>query len=528
MTRDLLPGAGRADEARVAPAPRVDRHPRSGFPLLMGIACGVLLAPLLFVENEVPERGALAGAGAGASGERLPSRLDPSAQGDASPSDRTAVGGPSPGVAGPGATDVGMAPTSGPGAGIPSEAVTGPSPAQEDEEDAAVRGVSDELVRVGVALPDLGAFAVVDEFDLGDTRGHFEAILDGWFHDGLVPVHGRDVEFVYREFDIVGDEDVATCNAFAKDDEVFAVIGLRSYTDGVECLASRFEMPVVTLEAASRQTHDRLYPYVFTLMASSERIAENFVHWAHEGGMLEDKRIGIYYERPDAVATNAAVKAELGRLGYTVAAEASTDSKTGGPEDQVAVQQFRSEEVDLALLLVTALPAASFMEQAESQLYRPGYIATDYADHTSDAASSVFPESQYGGTIGTSMTRVGEIRADGGLAPRGEACVANYERYSGRTIDRSSPESAELVAMLQGCDEAEVVLAGLLGAGRALDRGSFIRGIEATERMSGASHGVYEFTDRKHHGAEVQRDVQWLAECSCWTALTPFGALWPR
>jgi ABC-type branched-subunit amino acid transport system substrate-binding protein len=499
------------------------RLPRLGpFPVFIALAVAILIAGLV-ADTGTTRQTVAAGGGAAtpvAGGET----------GGAAAAAGAGSGGGAEGVAGDGATGGGGAgtPTAGAGGSDSGAGAGGGTGAGgQPVTTGPVRGVTDDTIRIGVAIPDIGPFAVVDAFNLGDMRGHMEALLDGWRRDGLVPVHGRNIEFVFREFGIVGDADIAACNGFVKDDEVFAVIGLRSFENGAECLADRFDTPVITLDAHAEEDHARLAPYLFTLRASSEQVARNWIHWAHEEGLLAGRTIGMY-EETDAEPTAVAIRETLESLGYAIAAHSTTDSKQGGPLDQVAVQRFRSAGVDLALMLVAALPQASFMEQAQAQGYRPTYIDTDYGDHTSDAASSIYSPAQYGGTFAVTMTRTGEIRGGMGLSPQGEACVANYERYSGRSIPRTSPESAELMTMLQGCDEGQVLLTGLQQAGRNLDLPALIAGLETIRGLPGASHGSYSFTPDRHHGADSQRTIQWLAECACWRATGTFGPLYPR
>ena len=56
---------------------------------------------------------------------------------------------------------------------------------------AAVRGVTDTSVKIGVAYLDLGPVAYLGpEFDNGNVPQQWDAILDGWKRQGLLPVAG--------------------------------------------------------------------------------------------------------------------------------------------------------------------------------------------------------------------------------------------------------------------------------------------------------------------------------------------------
>lgn len=99
-------------------------------------------------------------------------------------------------------------------------------------------------------------------------------------------------------------------------------------------------------------------------------------------------------------------------------------------------------------------------------------------------------------------TRVGEICAGRGLTAKGEACLKNYEDFSGKEVDRSSLKSAEMIMSLQGCYEAEILRRGLEGADRALDHASFIGAMDRIESMESRSHGRISFAPAKHHGVD--------------------------
>lgn len=506
-------------DARPGPAPF-----RWGFTLLVGVACGLMLAGLLIPATTGTRRIETA---PGERSERaaLPS-ADSSGTGTTAPSESTAPTpaggtetGPVPGSAGEPRNGPTGGPTGGGGGGAGGGGGGGDSGPD-------VQGVSDDKIRIGVALPDLGPFAAAsEEFDIGDVKEQFEAVLDRWSKEGAVPVHGRDVEFIYREFSIFGtDEETAACNAFAKDDKVFMVIGMRSFNTGAECLTTRFQIPVVSLgNHGAENDYERRYPYHFTMRSSLSRIGRNFVHWAERQRALEGATIGLYWTNDRETNDMAAnIKSELNALGYELAAEAQTNQTFASQQDAIAVQRFRQEGVDLAILMVSTLPASNFMSNAEGQMYRPTYIDNDYGQHTTDAASSTFSEEQYAGTLAMTESRTGEIRA-GTLHPKAEACLLNYERYSGKNIPRESPESAELANILQVCDEAEPVLHGLQQAGRELTRASFIGGLETFEPRAMAGHGSLSFSSQKRQGADQQRTIQWQGECGCWEAVSEFS-----
>ncbi len=78
------------------------------------------------------------------------------------------------------------------------------------------------------------------------------AVLEGWRQDGTLPVNGVDIELVSQSFDALdGETKLAACQKFGTEDEIFAVLGGRIFTEGAECLATRFQIPVIDTDQAT-------------------------------------------------------------------------------------------------------------------------------------------------------------------------------------------------------------------------------------------------------------------------------------
>lgn len=496
--------------------------------VVAGLAAGVLIAALVIPETQDTssltaqdtsgvsaqgsEGGTAADTGSAEAGS-LPAGDTPTAVGsqDATPSAAASTGAANGGGAS-------ASPRSGPLGGA-----TGGAPATESVS-ANVRGVTAGKIRIGVGLPDISAIAALGPgYDDGDQRKQMEAVLDGWKRQGLVPVHGRDVEFVYREYNILSAEQArAACIGFVQDDKVFAVIAVHNFAAS-ECVAGEFRTPLLVSNAPGDLTFQRAHPYLYALEASASRILRNWPHWAERRGLLRGKTIGLYMSSNEQAREEVArtFTAELKKLGYKIAVEVTTDSDTGGPTDAVAVQRFKAAGVDL-VVLVLGLGRTSFLQQAEAQNYRPTYIANDLGYATTDTGAGTHDPNQWDGTYGMTGMRYGEAAGGIPAPPEALACIANYERYSGRRgVTRESRE-AEWIATNQGCDEARVMLYGLQKAGRNLTPATLVAALDSLTNMQQGIHSNTTFTPKKHDGGNLQRTLQWSRGCTCWKALSPF------
>ena len=402
----------------------------------------------------------------------------------------------------------------------------GDEPALVEDESAGVHeesapAVVERTITIGLAYPDISAFAILnDKFDIGDPEQQAAAVLDGWRRDGLLPVNGTDIELVFRKYSILRSNDkLGACTGFAQDDDVFAVVSGRDFTVGAECLAGRFDIPVIDLAGAPSSVYDRA-PRMFTIRPDEAEVLRAFVQWADTQALFDGATVGVFWDTRSEEAVEA-FKEAMAAAGHSIAVEVASDGEgVGSPQDQIAAERFVGGGVDAAVLLVGTSSVLNFMSFAESQNYRPAYRSMEWASQIGDVASGSLPQEQYDGTLAMTVSRVGEIAA--GIPPSAEtqACISNYERFSGQDIARTSPETAEWAQILYTCDLMSVLLAGLQGAGADLTRESLVSGLEGLKGFPLAAWGDLTFGPGDHAGAQQFRTIEWSADCLCWTART--------
>lgn len=398
-----------------------------------------------------------------------------------------------------------------------------------DDDDVASGGDGDggaqaaETIKIGVALPDIEAFARINEaFDVGDQEAQINAPFDAWRDEGILPLHDRDVELVVRRYNILNaDDKVATCRAFAQDDDVFAVVAGRNFTEGSTCLAQRFQIPVIDTDGALSSQYEAGAPYLFTLRSGLNDYFVAVARWGVEMGFL-DGALGLFWETRLEEAVND-MKAEMEALGVNLASEISASGEgIGTPQDKVAMQRFQADGVEVVLPLIGGSSMIAALTFAEEQGYRPQYISTDYGTHTADVATGPYPPEQFDGMHALTVFRVGEIAADMELADATTECIENYEAFTGETVEIEAPESGAWTNILLMCDLANIVRAGLENAGEDLTQESFVAGLEAIDGLELAGHGAVTYGPGEHGGVSEFRTVQWSADCTCWVAQGDF------
>lgn len=377
-----------------------------------------------------------------------------------------------------------------------------------------------ETLTIGLAYPDVSAFATLNEkFSIGDPEEQAAAVLDGWRRDGTLPINGYDIELVFRKYAIINTDDkLGVCTSFAQDDDVFAVVSGRDFTVGADCLATRYQIPVIDLMGAPPSTYERGAPWFFTLRADEAEVLRAYVQWGTEMGVFDGATIGVFWDTRSEEAVDA-LREALGEAGHEIAVDIPSDGEgVGSPQDQIAVERFAAEGVDVAVLLVGTSSVTNFMSFAEAQDYRPAYPGLEWASQIGDVASASLPQEQYDGTVAMTISRVGELSAGTELTPQATACIDNYERYAGRDLEASVPETAEWAQILYTCDLLSLLREGLANAGPDITRESLVAGLEQVQGFPLAAWGDLSWGPDDHSGVQQFRTIEWSTDCLCWTA----------
>jgi len=402
-------------------------------------------------------------------------------------------------------------------------AATTAAPATTEAAPATTAAPTPQTIKVGFAWPDLSAFlAVCQCYSVGDPEEQMLAVLDGYRQSGILPVNGVDVELDSQSFDSLNtDSKLAACQKFGADDKVFAVLGGRIFTEGAQCVAQRFQTPVIDTDQAPAATITSAMPYMFTLKPDETEIVTAFANWAIGRGSFAGKKLGLYWEGGHDDAANA-FKKVLGDNGLSLTSEIQTSGggSVGNDQDALAAQKFQADGVDEAIFFIGSSGVINFLKAATDQKYKPGYLDLDWASHMNDVAAGGYDQTQWAGVEALSATRLGELP---NLSPNAEACIANYEKYSGKTIDRNPPEkSGELSNILIACELGNILIEGLKGAtanGGELTKDSFVKAVEAINGLEGQGWiNTISFSATDHTAAADVREVTWNTDCPCWKA----------
>lgn len=314
--------------------------------------------------------------------------------------------------AGPGGTGVGgggFSGTTGGSTGTTGIAQAGSSTGP-GRQTTTSRGVTAASVTIGIQyLKNVGAAAKaagLGDLTVGDGLAQAKALVGELNRTG--GISGRTIVPVYDEVDPTQNQNnpeqnwEESCTRLTQDRKVFAVVSYVA-TSGTmaDCLRKRGTVFINSGTYYTQQINDRndgffYAPGSFVVDRLYLRLVEEL---AGNGFLTKTSRIGlITFDRPETrFLADLVVKPALERRGLTVVETAyMTPNDTGAAESGAFVLRFNQQKIDRVIPII-ANPVF-FMQQAESQGYKPKYGLTSAAGPASLLQGTV--PAQLAGSVG--------------------------------------------------------------------------------------------------------------------------------
>jgi hypothetical protein len=365
--------------------------------------------------------------------------------------------------------------------------------------------------RIGVAIADMSEFEAIDPaYGIGDQRAHVEALLSAETNRRDAPPLPCPLELVFRTFGSTSIEHKrSVADEFAADG-VLAVIGARDFTYGSVRLAETHHVPVIDVNAVPRTIFERTDPWLFTIRAAQDLVYLAYVGWAHQAGLLDGRRIGVFSDRYTATSTRAALD-RLAALGHRPAVHVESDGVgVGSAHDLEAARHFHDAGVDVVLPFVSGSSLARLLRALAELEHDAVVVDLETGEHATDVSGSVMPGALYEGTQALVVSRVGEVAAGQPLDSTAERAVVAVESATGRAIARSGRESSgELSNILLVADLVAVLCTALRKLDRDIGRESLVAAIEQIDAVPSASGGRLTFRRGEHWGCRELRRIEW-------------------
>jgi ABC-type branched-subunit amino acid transport system substrate-binding protein len=383
-----------------------------------------------------------------------------------------------------------------------------------------VGGVTNEKVKIGVGIPDIAIFYPVlgPSANIGDQQAHFRAHLDAMRKRGQLPVCGRDIEPVFRTYNILDPaQSRAVCQGFVNDDKVFAVLTQFAFRDA-NCVTQENKTVLIDDGVGSTLANfDAAGGRFFTVHSPPIEVQyQAYATWVATT-LAATHKVGVYYSTSTPELEQQAKKYivdVLKRHGVdpVIATTSNADptvAVTGGadPNDAVAVQRFRAEGVTLVMRSMST----GFFEEARRQGYRPLFVMS--GTEVNDATSGPYNPEYMDGSLGIYFDNVGKLGAGEPLDPRADECLRDLEAAGIKRPE--NPEWAEATASMLGCDLLDSLVWGLRAAGRNLTSDRLALGIQTAD-LPASLVPALRFSPTKHFGTVQNRQGRYHKDCACW------------
>lgn len=383
-------------------------------------------------------------------------------------------------------------------------------------------GVTATTIKIGLLIPTSEAVGDPNA-QSSAQRQQFEVFLDEINDRG--GINGRRLEIAVATYDIL-DQDTGTraaCLKLADDDKVFAAFNTTGFgPPGALCLTREKKVPF--LQGSGHP--DEVYTLSAGLYSSSfdsqTRNLRNMVAILNQLGTLKGKKIGVLgtewiglrKEQEEGIIDT------LKSFGFDPFVYwLSGDPASSQSQIPVAVQQMQSNGVELVIFGADFISGASFVQQAESQLYRPGYAAADPWGWSTDFTVSTMPASFEGAVTVTAM-RTYDARVGVAEPAPDAACREIYERRTGTKLDRANDPNALYVATMWACGVVQRFEMAASRVGVDLTRGALAHAVTGLGTVAVPyAGGPGTFGPGKLDGVNHYRPQRWKADCKCWVPL---------
>lgn len=510
------------------------RRPLALLATSVGASCSLLLAACGTTVTTDAAAGGV-GVGAPASTDASPPLGDglalpgqPTAGGLAEPTAGLAQSRPTSDVAPAGATGVAQPASQ----GFRAPVVAAPRAAGAAS--PRVQGVTDTTVKVGfIGLDEASAGSAMAAFGgtapQANTRAQMESIVE-WINK-RGGIAGRKIVPVYAErkaADADGNADTSRCTRFTQDEKVFAVVA-DFVGSAVACYAKARTLLLVDNQVLSARTdYAALSPYVWNpgLPTAEGGYQALFDGLIAQGYFAKDSKLGmVMYDDP---ATHHAydhiVVPALRSINYKVTdpvfitrPRSTSDNGEWAAQIHNAQLKFRTHGVDRVVFMMPGGGApVVFMNQAESQGYRPVYGLSSY-DGPGFLLQGKIPDAQLRGSMGAGfqqMVDVDQQRSDPYPSGRAEIQCQQAVASSG-TQAKTRPEA---FAGEYLCDGAFLLQAAAQGLGSALSVPSWAAAAERLGRSFQATYslpGGTVFGPGLRAGGGSYRYLRFLDDCRC-------------
>ena len=391
-----------------------------------------------------------------------------------------------------------------------------------------------EPIKVAFVYPDLSQLKGTGfVIDAGDTAAQAEAYVDALNDRG--GINGRPIELSLHSYDVLASDLLAAqraaCLAATEDEKAMVVLAPSIFDDPILCVTRQHKTPLIVQNGTSTElvnsSDGRLFSTNFTWEHAFRSAVQAF------GERLKGKTIGIVRLDEAGLADDVAngLTKPLKAKGMEIAEEVVLPG-LGGSETTAAIptaiERLRNAGVDALFIGTNSYVTSIFLAQAAQAGYEPTYLATDFAEASTNLLARLSPPGAMTGAQGVSWRSTGDAEVGQAPAAFDEQCMQTYVARSGTSAPPYGDD--EYNAVVATCALFNLFDLAATAAGSNLNQKSFVRSLSRLRDfdLGGGTSGS--FGPKRFDAPNTIRDLKIDESCTapggrgkpCWVPAGDF------
>jgi hypothetical protein len=414
------------------------------------------------------------------------------------------------------------------------------------------------------------AFPVVD---INSEAGQLGFAQDKEYGEQVTAIHlyvnqinaaggilGRKINPIIDSFDPMNDaNEAALCKQWTEGSPpVFAVLdGIGTWEDDNQlCVTQQGHTPLLSAWSTVSDWTQLGSPYLWWTGADDTPLLSALVKWGLSSGRLGHAiKVGVIVSNAasDEAAANYYLLPDLKKAGITPMVETISsnldDSAQTNSDAQLAVERLKAAGVQTVFPLVPENAFFPYLSAEKAEQYIPKLMLSDYQS-TITIALGLIPlpyENELNGQEGITTETLGGFddarpESQGGYDPGVRSCYTTWHAFHPKPITgTTSPYIEEQGPIQAWCGVIRLFAATAKGAGKNLNRRSFVEAMSKISNYPGTLSPVWSFSPTKMYGpteyqvVKIHNNVPPSAQCklktnhkpqgTCWVTETPFSPL---
>lgn len=408
------------------------------------------------------------------------------------------------------------------GVGAPAGAQSGSTPAEA------------EPIKVAFLYPDLSKLKGTGfVIEAGDTAAQAKAYVDALnARDGI---NGRPVELSLHSYDVLASdllaEQRAACLAATEDEKAMVVLSPSIFDDPILCVTRQHKTPLIVQNGTSTELVDSSRGRLFTTNFIWDNALRSGVQAF--GKSLKGKTIGIVRLDEAGLADDVenGLSKPLEAKGMEVAEEVVLPG-LGGSETTAAIpaaiERLRIAGVDALFIASNSYVTSIFLTQAAQAGYEPTYLATDFAEASTNLLARLSPPGAMSDAQGVSWRSTGDAEVGDPPAAFDQECMQTYVARSGETAPQYGDD--EYSAVVATCALFNLFDLAATAAGENLNPSSFVRSLRRLQEFDLGGGAKGSFGPKRFDAPNAIRNLKIEESCTapggrgkpCWVPAGDF------